>query len=741
MLKTSLKSSGSDEKTKIRAQATKKVLRMSDQKPLKDNVTISTNMKLRKPGLLLNLEACASTKNLTNKKLESFLNGRRSLASLYNRGLCGRKDNQINDLDNLSMNDGHNSFRGLPKKPHTTKNAQTKGIVFEESKELPINFSAKVQQPIPINQIKANSSTVTGHLKRPDLSSLIIDETNMDEKVWMPRTKKKVQFLNNGSILINTNSKMSELDYAPISKLPSTAPDAIGRARELFTSANYTSTKKATPKSKLRQEVVRVLKPAQLRKPTRDRTAKSLRHHIKIFELKSCKNNSRKDDRSSRDLDTNPSQLNPRLGYDTYKNLTSHKIESNGKIDKTVSLKALPITRPIKTNRLVCFEHIQDWKTLCKKMGDLEALLYEFFDAINKEHGLDDVIRRYVQFVQDGSLHEIPSIVTHKRFSQAARESIILEGWSIFSVYYICAEKAQSNKKRLISKVAISIYQNLIFIFKLIQLEITQDNHPEADSALQELIERSALPKNRDFITSMIGMSELLLRIERSNTSLKDFLEDVAEISCSEVSYGISQLLRTLRYSKIDESISYLFDVFNDYLPNKLTSVVQHLNQHTTDDSSDSYINPPYIPIAANRSKEYTLILDLDETLVHCTHSSLGGQVLLRPYLDRFLDEMAKYYEIVIFTAAQQDYADWIIDRFDKGGRISHRLYRQHTYNLQNANIKDLDKVGRDLKKTIIIDNMAENFYLHTENGICVSSWFDDPEDTTLLQLIPNLRG
>jgi CTD small phosphatase-like protein 2 len=40
---------------------------------------------------------------------------------------------------------------------------------------------------------------------------------------------------------------------------------------------------------------------------------------------------------------------------------------------------------------------------------------------------------------------------------------------------------------------------------------------------------------------------------------------------------------------------------------------------------------------------------------------------------------MGKYYEIIIFTAAQQDYADFILNIIDSKNNIKHRLYRQHT--------------------------------------------------------------
>ena len=54
--------------------------------------------------------------------------------------------------------------------------------------------------------------------------------------------------------------------------------------------------------------------------------------------------------------------------------------------------------------------------------------------------------------------------------------------------------------------------------------------------------------------------------------------------------------------------------------------------------------------------------------------------------------------------------------------------------------IKDLANLGRDLKKTIIVDNISENFLLQPENGIPIKSWFVDPHDTSLMELAPLLQ-
>jgi CTD small phosphatase-like protein 2 len=53
--------------------------------------------------------------------------------------------------------------------------------------------------------------------------------------------------------------------------------------------------------------------------------------------------------------------------------------------------------------------------------------------------------------------------------------------------------------------------------------------------------------------------------------------------------------------------------------------------------------------------------------------------------------------------------------------------------------IKDLSLLGRDLNRTIIVDNISENFLLQPENGISIKSWYDDPTDNALMQLAPLL--
>jgi len=86
---------------------------------------------------------------------------------------------------------------------------------------------------------------------------------------------------------------------------------------------------------------------------------------------------------------------------------------------------------------------------------------------------------------------------------------------------------------------------------------------------------------------------------------------------------------------------------------------------------------------------------------------------MVRPYVAQFLDKMADFYDIVVFTAGMQDYADWALQHIGKSqNKINHRLYRHHALPCREFYIKDLSMLGRDLAKTIIVDNISESFLL-----------------------------
>ena len=160
--------------------------------------------------------------------------------------------------------------------------------------------------------------------------------------------------------------------------------------------------------------------------------------------------------------------------------------------------------------------------------------------------------------------------------------------------------------------------------------------------------------------------------------------------------------------------------------------------------------------LPAKTSTKKTLVLDLDETLVHSGFNPFPCQsdviiqlefenimhdinVLVRPGVCEFLQNMKDKYEIVIFTASLSKYADPLLDIIDNKRNCSFRLFREHCTLINSVYVKDLKRLGRDIKDIVIVDNSPLSYLLNPENGLPILSWFDDKNDKELYNIIPIL--
>ena len=148
---------------------------------------------------------------------------------------------------------------------------------------------------------------------------------------------------------------------------------------------------------------------------------------------------------------------------------------------------------------------------------------------------------------------------------------------------------------------------------------------------------------------------------------------------------------------------------------------------------------PPYLP-SINQKYKYTLVLDIDETLIHFSFTNIDGMLFIRPYCFEFLEELNDLYEIITFSLGTQDYTDPILNIIDKENKIiKYRLYRHHC--LMRTNLyKDLNLIGRDLSKVIYIDNLETNFKMNPYNGILIKTWITDINDLELKDLSKILK-
>ncbi|KAJ4901480.1 SCP1-like small phosphatase 4 [Raphanus sativus] len=164
-----------------------------------------------------------------------------------------------------------------------------------------------------------------------------------------------------------------------------------------------------------------------------------------------------------------------------------------------------------------------------------------------------------------------------------------------------------------------------------------------------------------------------------------------------------------------------------------------------------------YWPRDTLRKKDVTLVLDLDETLVHSTLESCSGAdfsfrvffnmqentvyVKQRPHLYKFLERVVELFHVVIFTASHSIYASQLLDILDPEGKfISQRFYRDSCILLEGIYTKDLTVLGLDLAKVAIIDNCPQVYRLQINNGIPIKSWYDDPTDDGLITILPFLE-
>lgn len=357
-----------------------------------------------------------------------------------------------------------------------------------------------------------------------------------------------------------------------------------------------------------------------------------------------------------------------------------------------------------------------------------EDKLWKILDNIRSSYNFNYASEEYLEFSNISSVQSFDNIFSNPKLNTVLNSAMIYE----YIAGILCLFVYSKNKlnKLTVEHLKNTLYythQNLLLMFRIILNRLSKDFKFNIFASKLEALINS---KKSTFMNN-----EIELQIQLNNDIIANMINNFIGINFN------------------NEEDQKIFEIVNNILLNVSTSTVENVKSNLTnlknmiiycEESSHNTLNHsnlsgPFLP-PINKKYTYTLVLDLDETLVHSLEE-LNSFPLIRPGALTFIEELAPYYEIVIFTAATQEYADSIIQILDKENKcIQYKLYRQHTTVLRKSYLKDIAKLGRDLSKTIIIDNARDNFQLQIENGIFISTWIDDKQDHELIDLLPLIK-
>ncbi len=316
-----------------------------------------------------------------------------------------------------------------------------------------------------------------------------------------------------------------------------------------------------------------------------------------------------------------------------------------------------------------------------------------------------------------------------------AHETTNLELLSIILIYEVL-KNSNLNQCNLflLENLINEVHQNFLIVCDYI-LYIIKENFPKDNfwfCKLKEII----LSK----LINIINSNEHIILLKKGNCTINLLYETILNQFENEKQEKISNSNLKFYFNKISEmNINNL----NKYFQNKIHQDSNYKEEILLFNKNNSNLEIPYLNEKLSKDKKFTLILNLDDTLINMKYDKLGRGILkLRPNLFFFLNEVNKIFEIIIFTIENKEYVDSIIKIIEKDKKYFDKiLYKEHTTLIEDVFVKDISKLGRDLSKVIIIDNLPQSFKLQKENGILIKTFDgENKNDNKLKELIPILK-
>ena len=317
----------------------------------------------------------------------------------------------------------------------------------------------------------------------------------------------------------------------------------------------------------------------------------------------------------------------------------------------------------------------------------------------------------------------------------------------ILDEIYSSSKKEESNIKMI--KTCLKINHQNFLMLSFILIDILQLNN--MTNLYQNKINKIIYEKLNDF---KLYQNNNLMRIDELITKIKENNKDIdnkIKLIINKKNHMLYNAYNKLNISNIEEFINLCLKILG-LNENEINELNKELDNEDNTDIIKS-VNVPFLsPIEKKDNYILTIVLDLDKTLIYCEdeedenyeeeedeekEEEVKNEIILRPGLYEFLDSLMKLKcELIIFTSSKKQKADEYINKIEKNKKYFNKiLYRDYCTLIGAAYVKDISKLGRDLSKTIIIDNDLGCFYLQQENGILIKSFNGEKDDKNLFNL------
>ena len=327
----------------------------------------------------------------------------------------------------------------------------------------------------------------------------------------------------------------------------------------------------------------------------------------------------------------------------------------------------------------------------------------------------------------------------------------------LIDLIYFREQKIIKEKHSMtIKNFLILSHQNfLILSFILVQIlqyyNMTNLYHKKISKIIYEKI----IDKKLYQFNKILNIKDLFSNIKKQNEDIDNKIKMIVKENNDINNKLFKEFYNNMDKISSDKTIKYCLKILglNDNDINDIDKKNYLLNNNII-----KSVKVPFLPpIKNNENFILTIVLDLDRTLIYseleeseeeeeeCDEEEEeknkqnpdNENIILRPGLYQFLENLMNLKcELIIFTSSAKQRADIIIDKIEKNKKyFNQRLYREHCSLMGAAYVKDISKLGRDLSKTIIIDNDLGCFYLQQENGILIKTFSGEQTDKYLMNL------